>query len=168
MGDVIQRAAGLRAIHQRRSATQELDAIDRIERRRVIRLGIPELIRVNGESVLEHLGELGPVRRQAAIANAHQRTGFLTQQQARGLRQRLAIIVVADLRQFVEIQDRRLFARVDPGLLNIRQKRALHGFRRIPLRPQPPHPAIGHRGAHRPPSERWSFVRTPPVRDRAP
>ena len=58
---------------------------------------------MNRDAVLQHLGVLHAARIKPAIPDAHQRRGFLTEQQAGRAGQRLPVVVVDDPRKFIQI-----------------------------------------------------------------
>jgi hypothetical protein len=58
-------------------------------------------------------------------------SGFFAEQKSRRLRERLAVIVVRDLRQLIEVEHRTLLARIDLRPLHRRQERSLNDFIRL-------------------------------------
>ena len=69
-GDVVQHAAGLGAVHQRAAAADEVDAFHGFHRGHIVGFRITKHVGVDRNAVLQHLGKLGAVGRQAAIAEA--------------------------------------------------------------------------------------------------
>ncbi len=122
----IDRARRLRSIHERRPAPHKLDALHRVERRRVVGLRVSIHVGVDRNSILEHLHEHHPVRIETPVADAHQRRTFLGQNQPRRLRDRLPEIVHADLGKVLQIDVRGFFPGVDFCALHIGQKRTPH------------------------------------------
>src|SRR4051812_31201218 len=69
--DEIQRPARLRAVHQCRSAANQLDPLDRIENRRVMRFRKSELLVLDGDAVFQYLHGLAALRIETAISEIH-------------------------------------------------------------------------------------------------
>ncbi|MBI2497551.1 MAG: hypothetical protein HYV75_06420 [Opitutae bacterium] len=103
-----------------------LDAVNRVERRGVVSLGVAELVGVDRDAVLQYLGELRAMRREAAVAEADKRRGFLAEDEAGSLGEGLAVVVAGDAGQAVEVEDGGFFAGVDLGALGIGQERVLN------------------------------------------
>ncbi len=106
VGDVVEYAGGLCAVHEGSASADEFDAIDDIERRGVIGFGVAERVAVDGDTVFEDLEELGAVGgTDSAEAEADERGGFLGVEEAGGHGEGLPIVVGLDFRERVEIDD---------------------------------------------------------------
>ena len=128
VGDVIERAAGLRSVLEGGAAVEEFDPVHGVERRGVVGFRIAELVGVDRDSVAQDLGELRAVRVEPAVAEADQWRGFLGEQQAGGLGQRLAVVVADNPRLGIQIDDRSLLSGEDRGSAHVRQPALLVGF----------------------------------------
>ena len=101
--DKIDRAGGLRTIHERRPTSYHFDALYGIKRRRVVGLGISHHVRMDRNAILEDLEKLRPVRIVSAIANAQQRRVFLSEDETRRFGNDLPVVVHADVRNLLQI-----------------------------------------------------------------
>ena len=109
----IDRPGWLRAIHERRATTHDFHALDGIERRGVVGLGVANHVGMDRNPVLEDLEILGAVRIVAAIADAQERRVFLGEHQTGGFRDHLPVVVHADVGNLLEVDIRSFLARVD-------------------------------------------------------
>ena len=77
VGDKINRTAWLRPELERGPAADDLDPLERVERRRVMRLWETELLVLDRDPVLQDLTELAPLRIETAIPDIDDRRGRL-------------------------------------------------------------------------------------------
>ena len=127
--DVIQRPRRLRAIDQRGSAAQKVDALHRLQRRCPIGLRIANGIGADGDAILQDLHELGAVRAaDAAIPQADQGGGFFRHEQPRSQGKSLAIVVGNHFRQCLEFNDGGAFAGIHLRPFHRRQIGNLDGW----------------------------------------
>ena len=82
---------------------------------------------MNWNAVLEDLAELGAVWVETAITDAEERRGFLAENEAGGVGERLTVVVAVDARESIEVEHGGLFADIDFCALEIGQERTLDG-----------------------------------------
>ena len=118
----VYRSRRLRSVHESCAPPNKLHCLHRIGWGKVIRLRIPNHVRLNGNSVFQDLKTLQSVRIKSSIRHAGEWSRLLRHNQP-GCRCRdLTPVVVSHLWQVVGIDIGRAFSRVDPGALHIGQK----------------------------------------------
>ena len=105
VGHVVECARGLRAVHERRAATDEFEPVHRFEGRREVHGGVPVEIHHEGHAILEHQQVLRLVRIANASVSQAEQTGIgqLANHESGDLRKGLPVVVALDLRQRIEV-----------------------------------------------------------------
>lgn len=101
---------------------EEVDLLDRVDRRQVVVLGVADHVGGDRDPVLQHHRGLRAVRVEASVADADERGRLLGEHEAGSARERLAVVVVGDLRQLLRFDHLRLLAVVDLDRADVGQE----------------------------------------------